>query len=129
MKAFIVQRIQLVVVVVLMTSMGVESLILGDGVSAAFSHIGGSIIIRVMGTLMLSGAALLLYGGFKKDQLWENIGVMAIVTATAIYSFGVILGLHVQGLIAGQLSLLIAVTFGIQVMKTISAAGAQKSGS
>jgi hypothetical protein len=90
-----------VVLPLALTCVGVVSLVLGDHASKAFSNIGGSVIIRVMGAAMVIGGALILSSIINYSALREVVGLALAAFGAAIYGGGVVLGLAEQGLVSG----------------------------
>lgn len=107
-------------------SMGTEALILGDGASKAFSNLGGSVMIRVMGACFVVGAVLLFWGIWRDDEFWRSISCIPLGLGMGIYSTGAFLGLHSQGLISGQLSLMMLGIFFIHIGTILKATRKKK---
>jgi hypothetical protein len=89
------------VIALIMIPTGISAVILGDGVSKAFSNLGGATLIRCMGVAMLAGAALIITSITRDDALQEVLGLSLCALGAAIYGLGVILGLGTQGVVAG----------------------------
>lgn len=96
---------------VVMIFTGLTALILGEASSKAFTNLGGATLIRVMGAAMLLGGSLIVAGIVRADPALEPMGLTLAALGASIYGAGVIIGLGVGGLIAGQLALGIAVGF------------------
>lgn len=79
---------------------GIAALILGDGASKSFANLGGAVVIRIMGALLVIGAMLTIASVIKASALWEVSGLVLLALGCAIFGGGVVLGLHTQGLIA-----------------------------
>lgn len=89
------------VIAIIMIPTGTAALILGDGVSKAFSNLGGATPVRCMGIVMLTGAAFIITSVIRDDALQEVLGLSLCALGAAIYGLGVILGLRTQGIVAG----------------------------
>lgn len=88
---------------------GIMALALGDGASRAFTLIpGGALMAHAFGIFLILGGGLVVLAILKSDVSIETIGLACISAGAAVYSFGVYIGLGVNGLIAGTLSLLLA---------------------
>lgn len=109
-----------------MISAGVTAIIIGDNASQAFTNLGGGLIIRCMGTAMALGGSLVVASVLNRDPLWEVIGLAVAALGAAIYGTGVMLGLGEQGLIAGQLSLGIAIAFLGRIRLLVRAGAAKR---
>jgi hypothetical protein len=94
-----------------MTIIGLAAVILGENASRAFTELGGSAMIRVMGLAMLAGGLLVAAGIVRNDYLLEVIGLALAAFGATVYGIGVVLGLGVQGLVTGPENILIAVAF------------------
>lgn len=84
-----------------MIPIGIAALILGEDASRAFTEIGGGVVIRFMGAVMLAGGTSVLIAILRDDPLYELIGLVLAALGAAIYGTGVILGLGTQGVVAG----------------------------
>jgi hypothetical protein len=80
---------------------GIAAVILGDGASKAFDNLGGGVLIRLMGLVMVAGGVCVSLGIIKDDSVYEVIGLTLAALGAAIYGVGVILGLRSQGIVAG----------------------------
>lgn len=98
---------------------GLEAVILGDHASKAFNNFGGSSLVRVLGVALLIGALIMIAGIVREDPALEPIGATFVALGTAIYGGGVIAGLGLQGLIAGQLALGIMVGFLGRILRMV----------
>lgn len=87
---------------------GVLALVYGDAVSAALSKIAADNISRLMGILLVVGPTLTLVGIARNRALTETLGLTITALGCAIYGLGVILGLGLQGAVAGSGFLAIA---------------------
>ncbi|MGQ0774537.1 MAG: hypothetical protein ACT4NY_08990 [Pseudonocardiales bacterium] len=81
---------------------GIVALIFGEGVSRAFTDLGGGVVIRIMGTAMVVGGCLVLQSILTGNVLNEVTGLTLTALGTAIYGGGVILGLGLHGIVAGM---------------------------
>jgi len=115
-----------VTIPLVMIPIGIAALILGENVSRAFTNIGGGTIIRIMGAAMLLGGVCVLVSVLRSDPLQEMIGLSLIVFGAAIYGCGVILGLRVQGIVAGMGYLAIATGFLGRVLMLVREARARQ---
>jgi hypothetical protein len=80
---------------------GVIALILGENASRAFLNIGGDLVIRILGALMVIGGLLVLTGTLRGNALVEVLGLSVAALGAAMYGGGVIIGLGTFGLLAG----------------------------
>lgn len=103
----------------LMIPIGLEAVILGDHASRAFGNFGGATLVRVLGVALLLGGLIVVTGILREDPALDPIGATFIALGTAIYGGGVIAGLGLQGLIAGQLALGIMVGFLGRILRLI----------
>jgi hypothetical protein len=110
----------------MMTSTGITALVLGEGASKAFTNLGGATMIRLMGAFLLVGGVMLFYGTWKDDEFWRAVSCIFTGLGTAIYCMGVVLGLHNQGLVSGQLSLCLAGLFAIHLLTVLRATRKKK---
>lgn len=94
-----------------MTIIGLAAVILGEHASRAFTELGGSAMIRVMGLAMLTGGLLVAVSIIRSDFLLEVIGLALAAFGATIYGIGVIMGLGTQGLVTGPENVLIALAF------------------
>lgn len=94
-----------------MIFLGLSAMILGDHVSRAFTEIGGGSMIRVMGSAMFVGGLLVGASILREDVFLEVMGLALTAFGATFFGIGVILGLGLQGLIAGGENLLIALAF------------------
>jgi hypothetical protein len=104
---------------------GVLALALGSGASKAFSDLGGSTILRVMGGLLVAGAVLVTSSVISSNALREVLGLVLMALGSSIYSGGALLGLGSQGLISGIGYAGIAVTLLSRVLFILRDAQAQ----
>jgi hypothetical protein len=81
-------------------AVGIVALILGDGASKSFANLGGAVVIRIMGALLVIGGSLTLSSLVKASAMREVCGLVFLALGAAIYGGGVMLGLHNQGLIS-----------------------------
>jgi len=85
-----------------MIPIGVATLALGSEASRAFTLIpGGSLIAHALGMLLLIGGVLTIAGTLRMGTFVELIGLVFVSTGAFLYAGGVIIGLGVNGLIAG----------------------------
>jgi hypothetical protein len=85
-----------------MVPIGIATLALGSEASRAFSLIpGGSLIAHVLGLLLFLGGVLTIAGTVRLGTFCELIGLVFVSTGSFLYAGGVIIGLGVNGLIAG----------------------------
>ena len=103
-----VHRPYTVVIAVVLLFPGVLAIVYGDAVSAALSKIAADNISRLMGILLVVGPILTLVGIARNRALAETLGLTVIALGCAIYGLGVILGLGLQGAVAGSGFLAIA---------------------
>jgi hypothetical protein len=94
-----------------MIFLGLGAMILGDHVSRAFTEIGGGAMIRVMGAAMFAGGLLVAISIIRDDIFLEVMGLALTAFGATFFGIGVILGLGVQGFVAGGENLLIALAF------------------
>lgn len=94
---------------------GLEAMILGDHVSRAFTDLGGGPVIRILGIAMFTGGVIVLTGIMRADPVLEPIGLSLSAVGCVLYGAGVIAGLGLNGVIAGQLALGIATFFVLKV--------------
>jgi hypothetical protein len=94
-----------------MILIGLLAVILGENASRAFTELGGSTMIRVMGLAMLTGGLLVAVSIIRSDYLLEVMGLALAAFGALIYGSGVVLGLGTQGLVTGPENILIAVAF------------------
>lgn len=106
-----------------MIPIGIAAVILGDGASKAFDNLGGGVIIRLMGLVMVAGGFFVIQGILKNSTLHEVIGLTLAALGAAIYGAGVILGLRTQGLVAGLGYLAMALAFLGRIQLLMRAAG------
>jgi hypothetical protein len=93
-----------------MIPVGVTALVLGDGASRAFTLLpGGSMIAHLLGVLLSLGGALVTGAILANEYLIEAIGLALMSGGAAMYGMGVVLGLGLNGVIAGGGFLAIAV--------------------
>jgi hypothetical protein len=123
LKAFYAElRIRPVATSVVLASIhcGVCALILGEGASRAFTIIGGqgggALIAHLMGALLLLGGVLAVVGSLRLGSLVELLGLGLASAGLAIYGGGVLIGLGVNGLIAGSLALYVAGGVALRVL-------------
>jgi hypothetical protein len=90
-----------IVLSVFLVSVGVVAVILGDGASKSFADLGGSVVIRIMGVILIIGGCLVISSIVNSDALREVLGLALTALGTAIFSGGAILGLGTQGLVSG----------------------------
>lgn len=91
--------------------LGLVVLVLGEGASRALTVIGGDLPARALGVLFFGGGMCSLVSVLIRDSFVEAIGSGLIAGGMAIYSAAAFIGLGTQGLIAGILSLSMAVGF------------------
>jgi len=94
-----------------MILIGAAAIILGENASRAFTELGGSAMIRVMGLAMLAGGLLVAVSIVRSDYLLEVMGLALAAFGATVYGIGVILGLGLNGLVTGPENLLIALAF------------------
>jgi hypothetical protein len=94
-----------------MIPIGLLAVVLGENASRAFTELGGSTMIRVMGLAMLTGGLLVAVSIIRSDYLLEVMGLALAAFGALIYGSGVVLGLGTQGLVTGPENILIAVAF------------------
>ena len=94
-----------------MILIGLAAVILGENASRAFTELGGSAMIRVMGLAMLAGGLLVAVSIVRSDYLLEVMGLALAAFGATVYGIGVILGLGLNGLVTGPENLLIALAF------------------
>jgi hypothetical protein len=105
---------------------GVCALVLGEDASRAFIILGGenggALIAHVMGGLLCMGGILSLAGVARLGSLVELLGLGFVSAGAFIYGGGVLLGLGINGLIAGGFAIGISVGTALRVMLLASAA-------
>lgn len=87
---------------------GVLAIIYGDDVSRALAIIAAGVLSRIIGLALLSSSIALLIGIAQGRSFWETIGLGLAATGCTLYGLGVILGLALGGMIAGPISLAVA---------------------
>jgi hypothetical protein len=99
---------------------GVGALILGERASRAFTIIGGqgggALIAHLMGVLMLLGGVLAIAGSLRLGSLVELLGLGLAAAGLTIYGGGVLIGLGINGFIAGSLALYVAAGVALRVL-------------
>lgn len=103
-----VHRPYTVVLSVVLLVPGALAVVYGDAVSSALSKIAADSISRLMGVLLVVGSMLTLAGIARGRALTETLGLTVTAIGCAIYGFGVVLGLGLQGAVAGSGFLAIA---------------------
>ncbi len=120
-----------VVLPLALTGVGIVALVLGEGASKAFSNLGGSTIIRVMGVALVVGGCLIVSSLVKYNGLREVTGLALSAFGAATYGGGVVLGLHAQGLVSGigyagiTVTLLARLVFVVQAARIVDRANRQ----
>jgi hypothetical protein len=104
---------------------GVAALLLGEDASRAFTIIGGggfasALIPHLIGALLLFGGFLALAGVARHGHFWEALGLSCIAAGSLIYGFGVLVGLGLNGLIAGGLGIGNGVGAGLRAVLVAS---------
>jgi hypothetical protein len=94
-----------------MIVLGLGAVVLGDHVSRAFTEIGGGWLIRGMGVTWIIGGLLVGVSIVRDDVFLEVIGLLLTAFGATFFGIGVILGLGLQGFVAGGENLLIALAF------------------
>lgn len=117
-----VHRPYTIVLSVVLLVPGALAIVYGDAVSAALSKIAADSISRLMGILLVVGSTLTLLGLARGRALTETLGLTVTAIGCAIYGFGVILGLGLQGAVAGSGFLAIAAATIRRVMTLAAAA-------
>lgn len=84
---------------------GIGAVWLGNHASKAFDNFGGSVLVRVLGSLLVLGGVTVLAGILRRDRALEPIGLTFTVCGLAIYGAGAVCGLGTQGLISGLVAL------------------------
>lgn len=92
------------------------ALVLGDAVSRALSNVTADAVSRSMGALLLVGALFTLMGIARGKHIAEVIGLAAMSAGFAIYGLGVLLGLGLQGAVAGPITLALAVGCVLRIL-------------
>jgi Na+/serine symporter len=90
------------------TLIGAWALIRGEHVSRAFTNLGGGGLIRICGAAWLTGGILFLVSLRQRDLTYEGLGLTLVMFGSAVYGIGAVFGLGEQGIVAGGISLLIA---------------------
>jgi hypothetical protein len=110
------------VIPLILTPVGLVSLILGDNVSKAFANVGGDSIVRILGAAMVVGGIIALWGVWRNDPLFEVIGLLFIASGCSIYVVGDLLGLHLLGLLAaaGHLCVILTLVGRVYQINTAS---------
>ncbi|MGH3814036.1 MAG: hypothetical protein ACRDUV_16555 [Pseudonocardiaceae bacterium] len=111
-----VQRPYTVVLSAVLLVPGALAIVYGDQVSAALSKIAADSISRLMGILLVVGPTLTLVGIARNRTLTETLGLTVTAIGCAIYGLGVILGLGLQGAVAGSGFLAIGAATILRVM-------------
>lgn len=101
---------------------GVTAIIYGDAASRALEAIAAGVLSRIIGVALLGSSIALMIGISLGKSLWEAIGLGLVVFGCGLYGVGVLLGLALGGMIAGPLSLIIAVGAGLRMMSLTVAA-------
>lgn len=87
---------------------GTLALIYGDAVSAALGNIAADTVSRFMGAALLAGAVLTLIGLARNKHVYEFTGLSILAIGLAVYGLGVLLGLGLQGAVAGPIALAVS---------------------
>lgn len=87
---------------------GVLAIVYGDAASRALEIIAAGVLSRIIGLALLGSSIALLIGIARGRSFWETIGLGLAATGCALYGLGVILGLALGGMIAGPISLVVA---------------------
>jgi len=109
------------------------ALVLGSGVSKAFTTLGGNVTPRIMGVLLVVGGLLTVSSIVRASPLREVLGLTLAVFGAAIYAAAVIIGLGTQGLVAGvgytgiTLTLLSRVFFVVHMARVADPADATRA--
>jgi hypothetical protein len=90
-----------VVLPIFLAIVGIVTLTLGSSASRAFADIGGSVILRIMGGLLVIGSVLVISSILSNSSLREVMGLVFLALGVSIYSGGVIISLGEQGLVSG----------------------------
>jgi hypothetical protein len=90
---------------------GIVAVVLGSHASKAFDNLGGALLVRFLGVVLLLGGLVVVTGIIRSDPALEPIGLTLIAAGLAFYGVGVALGLGTQGLIAGLIAVGSAVGF------------------
>jgi hypothetical protein len=98
---------------------GFIAVVMGSHASKAFENFGGSLLVRVLGTAMLIGGAIVLTGILRNDPALEPIGLTFVTLGLGIYGSGAILGLGAQGLIAGLIAIGAGIGFLIKIRRLV----------
>jgi len=105
-----------------LTGVGALALALGDGVSRALSEIAAHIVTRAMGASMVTGGIISLLGVLGRRTLLETLGLALMAAGLGIYGLGVLLGLGLQGAVAGPICLALVVATLRRIATITSAA-------
>ena len=89
---------------VTMIPIGVLAIIFGSEVSAALGNLAAGLIPRGMGLLMVIGGAVYLHGVTTDRAQPRAVGLACMAFGFFIYGVGVLLGLGLQGAVAGGLA-------------------------
>src|SRR5258708_4896323 len=93
-----------------MVPIGAATIVLGDQASRAFTLIpGGGLIAHILGGLLALGGAVSVAGTLKMGSFTELLGQVFIAAGTFLYAGGVVIGLGLNGIIAGGAYLAIAI--------------------
>lgn len=95
---------------------GVLALLYGDAASAALGNIAADFLSRFMGVALLSGAVLTLLGLARNRHAYEVTGLTALAIGLTVYGLGVLLGLGLQGAVAGSISLAVALGSALRLL-------------
>jgi hypothetical protein len=107
-----------------MVPTGALALVLGPGVSRAFTLIAANMIVpRFMGFLLLLGGVLALCGMLRMNSFIEALGLALLAAGAALYGFGVILGLGMAGMVAGPgyVAIAVALSRRVQILLRLAA--------
>lgn len=91
--------------------LGMAVIILGERASRAFSVLGGDIPAKMIGLALFTAGLLLMVGIFSNNFFLQAIGSSAGLVGFVLYGGGCYLGLGINGVIAGTLSLAVAAGF------------------
>lgn len=98
---------------------GACALVLGEDASRAFTLIagdtGGALIAHMMGAALLLGGVATLAGIARLGSLVELLGLGLISAGSFIYGSGVLIGLGINGLIAGGFAIGLSVGTALRV--------------
>lgn len=115
-----------IAIAVVLIPVGATAIIVGAEVSQALSNITAPYVTRVMGVCFLTGSIMTLVGFARRGATIEALGLAVTALGTGIYGIGVLLGLGLQGIVAGggYLAITVAALRRVQILLQIADAKA-----